>query len=79
MFDAGQPVFTDGDISGDGTSTTMNPLDLAHMLGYLGGRITEAKDGGNGHGGSAELDGGATPAVTTVAPTKARTSINELR
>jgi len=45
------------------------------MLGYLGGRITDAKDSGDGHGGSAELDGGATPAVATATQSKARTSI----
>ena len=32
-----------------------DPLDLAHMLGYLGGRNTGAKDDGVGHGGMAAL------------------------
>ena len=41
--------------------------------------MTDAKDGGDGHGCSAELDGGVTPAVATATPTKARMSINELR
>ena len=45
------------------------------MLGYLGGRITDAKDGGDGHGGSAELDDGATLAVATTTQSKARMSI----
>ena len=51
------------------------PLDPAHTLGYLGGWIIDAKDGGDGHGGSAELDDGATPTVATAMQSKARTSI----
>ena len=38
---------------------------MANVLGYLGGQITDAKDGGDSHGGTAELDNDATPAVAT--------------
>ena len=41
--------------------------------------MTDAKDGDDGHGCSAELDGGVTSVVAMAAPTKARMSINELR
>ena len=57
-------------------STHHDPHDPAHTLGYLGERITDAKDGGDGHGGSAKLDGGATLAVDTATQSKARMSIS---
>ena len=46
---------------------------------YLGGRMTDAKYGGDGHGGSAELDGGATPAETMEMQKQAWTCIYTLR
>ena len=50
-------------------------LNLAHTLGYLGGRINGAKDDDGGHGSSAVRVDSATSAVTTVTQDKARTSI----
>ena len=44
-------------------------------MGYLGGRINGAKDDDGGHGGSAELDDGATPVVAMAMQAKAQTSI----
>ena len=50
-------------------------LDLAHRLVYLAGPIVDTSDDGGGHGGSAELDGGATLATTSAAQPKVQTSI----
>ena len=61
------------------TSSRYDQLDQAHRLHYLAGPIVDASDDGGGHGGSKELDGGATPVETTTTPSKARTSINKLR
>jgi len=41
--------------------------------------MTDAKYGGDGHGGSAELDGGATPAETMEMQKQAWTCIYTLR
>ena len=60
-------------------STCHDPRDLAHRLSYLVGPLADANDDGGGHGGLEELDGGATPVEVTAIPTKARTSIYELR
>ena len=43
-----------------------DPHDLAHMIGYLGGWIIEAKDDGGGHGGAADAVGDDTPEVNTM-------------
>lgn len=40
--------------------------------------MTDAKYGGDGHGGSAELDGGVTPAKAMEMQKQARTSIDTL-
>ena len=48
-----------------------DPLDLAHTLGYLGGRIIGAKDDGVGHGGTTVLHGMCRPSSATVTPSKA--------
>ena len=61
------------------TSTRHDLHDLAHRLHYLVGPLVGASDDGGDHGGSEELDGGATPVETTATPSKARTSIYELR
>ena len=50
-------------------------LDQAHRLHHLTGPIVDASDDGGGHGGSAELDGGATLAMDTATQSKARMSI----
>ena len=77
--DTARPRLVDGELHRRRHLLYGEPLDPAHTVGYLGGRITDAKDSGDGHGGSAEMDGGATPVVTMAAPTKAQMSINELR
>jgi len=41
----------------------------------LAGPIVDTSDDGGGHGGSAELDGGATLATTSAAQPKVQTSI----
>ena len=56
-----------------------DPRDLAHRLSYLVGPLTGANDDGGGHGGSAELDNGAMPVVTTETQITTRRSIYELR
>ena len=48
-----------------------DPLDLAHTLGYLGGRIIGAKDDGVGHGGMTELHGVCRPSLAIARPSKA--------
>ena len=79
LHDTARPWLVDGELHQRWHLLYGEPLDLAHVLGYLGGRITDAKDGGDGHGSSAELDGGATPAEATAMQSKAWTSIYELR
>jgi len=61
------------------TSSRYDLLDLAHRLHHLAGPIVDASDDGGGHGGSARRDDGGTPMTTSVAPTKARTSIAGLQ
>ena len=75
LRDIARPWLVDGELHRRRHLLYGEPLDLVNVLGYLGGRITSAKDGGDGHGGSVELDGGATPVVDTATQSKARTSI----
>ena len=46
-------------------STHHNPHDLPDLLTYLTEPIIGAKHGGGIHGGTAEPDNGATPAIVT--------------
>ena len=78
LRDIVRPWLVDGELHRRWHLLYGEPLDPAHPLGYLGGRITDAKDGNDGHGGTAVWVDGAMPAVTMVAPTKAQTSINKL-
>ena len=57
------------------TSSQCDPRDLTRRLVYLAGPIVDTSDDGGGHGGSAELDGGATLATTSAAQPKVQTSI----
>ena len=47
-------------------STLHDTRDLAHRLRYLVGSLAGANYDGDGHGGSEEQDGGATPVEATV-------------
>ena len=75
LLDIARPWLVDGELHRRRHLHYGDLLDLAHTLGYLGGRINSAKDGGGGHGGWAELDGGAMLAVDTAMQSKAWTSI----
>ena len=60
-------------------SSRHDPHYLPDLLTYLTEPIVEAKHGGGSHGGTTELDGGATPVVTTETQITTRRSIYELR
>ena len=60
-------------------STRHDPRDLPDLLTYLTEPIVEAKHGGDLHGGMAEPDNGATPAMAMVTQVQAWTSIYYLR
>ena len=53
--------------------------DLAHLLSHLVGPIVDGKDDGGGNGGAARRDDGDTPATTSAAQPKVRTSTRVLR
>ena len=53
--------------------------DLAHLLSHLAGPIVDGKDDGGGNGGAARRDDGDTPATTSAAQPKVRTSTRVLR
>ena len=66
--DAVQPRLVDGELHRRRHLVYGDPLDLAHTLGYLGGRITGAKDDGVSHGGTAALLDMWRPFPATVKP-----------
>ena len=68
----------------DHSSSTANPpavtsslhdlRDLAKLLSYLAGLVIDSRADGGDHGGTAGLDVGGTPATTSAAQPKVRTS-----
>ena len=61
------------------TSSRRDLRDLAHRLSHLVGPIVDGKDDGGGNGGAARRDDGDTPATTSAAQPKVRTSTRVLR
>ena len=61
------------------TSSLHDLRDLAKRLSHLAGPIADPRADGGDHGGTAELDHGKTPVMTSVARSKARTSTGVLR
>ena len=79
LHDIARPWLVDGELHRRWHHYYCDPRDLAHRLSYLVGLLAGANDDGGGHGGSEELDGGATPVEATAVPTKAWMSIYKLR
>ena len=79
LLDVAWPWLIDGKLHRRRHHYYCDPRDLVHRLSYLVWPLTGANDDGGGHGGSAELDNGAMPAVTMETQITTRMSIYELR